>query len=221
MKIDILKSFLKSSTLLLLFSGSAEAFLNDTSLPKVTGIKSALDRSSIGLEWSSLAKFHNVRGVNIYRAVAKKGAQQSFEKIATIPNRFATHYVDRDIKPGVIYFYTMTSNSGFVESMYGDIVKAKSRPSYKAVKFIEARLVDRGVVKLLWVPHQARTVTEYVVQRKCKNIWHYIKTVKGRLYPEYVDVTAPRGHRCSYRVFARDYSGVNSFVGKELSVEVK
>jgi len=41
------------------------------------------------------------------------------------------------------------------------------------------------------------------------------------LYPEYVDTTAPRGAKCSYRVFARDSLGLNSYLGKKLTVEVE
>jgi len=222
LKIDLLKSFLKSITLLLVLNSLLNAFLIDTSLPRVSGIKSITDRDSVGFEWKSLSNYPNVRGINIYRALAKRGFRQSFEKIASIANRFSTHFVDTTVQPGKVYFYTFTTFAGFSESANSNIVKVKTKPPYKAVKFIEAKLVDRGVVKLLWVPHSDITIREYVIQRKCRdNRWHYLTTVKGRLYPEYVDTTAPRGYICHYRLFARDASKLNSFVSKVLSVEVK
>jgi len=218
----LLKNFFRFIILILLITSYAQAFFSDLSLPKVTGVKSIADRNSIGFEWKSLANYPNVQGINIYRAKAVKGTKQTYTKIASVANRYATHFVDTTAKPGTNYFYTFTTFSGFNESLHGDIIPIRTKPPYKAVKFVEAKLVDKGVVKLLWVPHSAPTVTEYIIERHCRDKkWHYLKKVQGRLYPEYVDTTAPRGYICSYRIFARDAFGLNSYVGKELSVEVK
>ena len=218
---------LKTILKILLLSGfaatSANAFFTDYSLPKVNGVKVRVDRSSIGFEWKSVARYANVGGVNIYRAEARKGAKQTYEKIDAVINRFATHYVDRKVKPNTKYFYTFTTFSGLSESMYGDVVPAKSRPPYKAIKLVAANLVDRGVVKLLWVPSSEPTVTEYVIQRKkaSDRRWFYLDTVKGRLYPEFVDSTAKRGTMYNYRIFARDANELASIASNILSVEVK
>lgn len=208
---------------ILSLSNSVNALFTDDTLPRVVGVKSVVDRSGIGFEWKSVAQYGNVQGINIYRAVAKKGVKQSYEKVGSVGSRFATHFVDTTAKPGVKYFYTFTTFAGLSESVYGDIVPVKSRPPYKAVKFVSAILVDRGVVKLLWVPNSEPTVTEYLIQRRCSrdNKWHFLDRVKGRLYPEYIDSRAERGYKCSYRVFATDPFGTPSFISKELSVEVK
>ncbi len=218
-----LRVFLKILLLNIVALSSANAFFTDYSLPKVVGVKSVIDRNSVGFEWKSLAKYKNVTGINVYRAVAKKGVKQVYIKIDSIVNRFATHYVDRTAKPNTRYFYTFTTTSGLSESLYGDIVPVKTNPPYKAVKFVEAKLVDIGVVKLLWVPHTAPTVTEYIIQRKRtdEKRWFYLETIKGRLYPEYIDTTAKRGYRYDYRVFARDANEMYSLPSKILSVEVK
>ncbi len=218
-----LRVFLKILLLNIVALSSANAFFTDYSLPKVVGVKSVIDRNSVGFEWKSLAKYKNVTGINVYRAVAKKGTKQVYIKIDSIVNRFATHYVDRTAKPNTRYFYTFTTASGLSESLYGDIIPVKTNPPYKAVKFVEARLVDRGIVKLLWVPHTAPTITEYIIQRKRTNEkrWYYLETIKGRLYPEYIDATAKRGYRYDYRVFARDANEMYSLPSKILSVEVK
>lgn len=223
LKLVELKNILKILILISLPFSFAEAFFTDLSLPKVTAIKSVVDRSGIGFEWGSLDNYRNVQGVNIYRAVAKKGINQTYIKIDSVGSRFATHYVDTTVKPGVKYFYTFTTFAGLSEGAHGDIVAIKSKPPYKAVKFISATLVDRGVVKLLWVPNSEPTITEYIIQRKCNrdNKWHYLEKVKGRLYPEYIDTRAERGFICSYRIFAQDALGLTSYIGKELKVEVK
>jgi len=222
-KLIRLKNFLKISIVTSLLLSSANALFTDLSLPKIRGVKSVVDRSGIGFEWQSLANFKNIQGVNIYRARITKGKKQTFTKVASVGSRYATHYVDTTVRPGTKYIYTFTTFAGLSESDYGDVIKIKSKPPYKAVKFVSANLVDRGVVKLLWVPNSEPTVTEYLIQRKCTrdNKWHYLDRVKGRLYPEYIDSRAERGYKCTYRVFASDAYGVISYIGKELSVEVR
>jgi len=218
-----LNHFFKILVLGIALISSANAFFTDYSLPKIKGVKSIADRNSVGFEWKSVAQYSNVTGINIYRAVAKPGAKQVYVKIDAVANRFATHYVDKTIRPNTKYFYTFTTTSGLSESSYGDIVPVKTMPAYKAIKLVEARLVDRGVVKLLWVPSSEVTVTEYVVQRKKinDNRWFYIDTVKGRLYPEFIDSTAKRGFVYEYRVFARDANEFVSLPSNILKVEVK
>lgn len=216
------KSFLKILLLNIVFIGSLHALFTDISLPKVAGIKAVTDRNSIGFEWQPLFKHQNIQGVNIYRAVAKPGAKQSYVKIGTISNRFGTHFVDTDIQPGVNYFYTFTTYSGLSESLYSKPVAVKSEPPYKRVHLVSVEQVGDHTAKLLWIPSAEPTVFEYVIERKRdSDKWHYLKSIKGRLYPEYVDVTVTRGHKYSYRVFARDAMGMVSYVGNIISVEVK
>ena len=205
------------------FTFGAYALFTDYSLPKITGIKSLVDRNSVGFEWKSLAKYKNVTGVNIYRAIAKPGIKQVYIKIDSIRNRFATHYVDRKIKPNTKYFYTFTTTSGFSESIYGDIVPIKTKPTHKAINFVEAKLVDRGVVKLLWFPSPDYSIIEYIIQRKRleDKRWFYLDRVKGRLYPEFIDSTVKQGKIYMYRVFARDANEFISAPSRVLQVEVK
>ncbi len=218
-----LKTVLKILLLSSFIVTSANAFFTDYSLPKVVGVKTVIDRNSVGFEWKSLARYKNINSINVYRAEAKKGIKQVYVKIDAITNRFATHYVDKKIKPNTKYFYTFTTAVGLSESMYGDIVPIKTMPPYKSVKLVEAKLVDVGVVKLLWVPSSEPTVTEYIIQRRKKSDkrWFYLATVKGRLYPEYIDFTPERGNKYFYRVFARDANEFLSKASNVLSVEVR
>ena len=216
------KSYLKILLLNILLLSSLEAFFTDISLPKVTGVKSVSDRNSIGFEWKPLFRYQNIQGVNIYRAKAVPGAKQVYTKIASISNRFATHFVDTNIEPNTNYFYTFTTYSGLSESLYGDIVPVKSAPPYKSVHLVSAEVVGDHTVKLLWVPSNEPTVFEYIIERKRDGgKWHYLKSIKGRLYPEYIDLTVAKGHSYSYRVFARDAMGMTSYVGNALKVEVR
>lgn len=60
----------------------------DASLPQIDSINTLADVSSVGFEWKFLDNEH-IKGFVIYRAQAKDN--QKLQKIATIPNRFATH----------------------------------------------------------------------------------------------------------------------------------
>ncbi len=218
----VLKICFKILLLNVLLLSSLEAFFTDISLPKVTNVKSVSDRNSIGFEWSSLFQYSNIQGVNIYRAEAVRGPKQVYTKIASISNRFATHFVDTNIDPNKKYFYTFTTYSGLSESLYGDVVPVKSAPPYAQVHLVSASSVGERTVKLLWVPSNEPTIFEYVIERKGSDgKWHYLKSIKGRLYPEYIDATVERGKSYSYRVFARDALGMTSYVGNILKVKVK
>ncbi len=216
------KSIFKLFLMLILANNFTFAFFNDVTLPVIHGVKKVVGRSSVGFEWPSLAKYPNVTGVNIYRAKARPGVNQVYVKIATVPNRFATHFVDTKIEPGTKYFYTFTTYSGLNESVHGDIIPVLTKPPYKAVKLISATQVAKDTVKLLWVPSSEVTVYKYIIERKQDNSkWFYLTTVKGRLYPEYIDATAHRGHKYSYRVIAKDAYGISSYVSNIVSVKVE
>ncbi len=219
----VLKTTFKVGFLALLATSSLSALFTDYSLPKIKGVKVVTDRNSVGFEWKSVARDPRITSINVYRAEARRGSRQLYERIGAVSNRFATHFVDTKIKPNTKYFYTFTTASGLSESLYGDVVPVKTKPPYKAVKFVEAKLVARGVVKLLWVPHSSPMITKYIIERKkvTDKRWFYLDTVNGRLYPEYIDSTAPRGFKYQYRIFAEDASELASFPSKVLSVEVK
>ncbi len=205
-----------------LLISSANAFFSDVTLPVIHNVKKVVGRSSVGFEWPSLAKYPRVTGVNIYRAKAKPGINQVYIKIATVPNRFATHFVDTNIEPGTKYFYTFTTYSGLNESIHGDIVPVLTKPPYKAIKVISATVVAKDTVKLLWIPSSEPMIYKYIIERKTDNSkWFYLTTVKGRLYPEYIDATAFRGHSYSYRIIAKDAYGVSSYVSNVVSVKVQ
>jgi len=217
----LIKSILKAGLIVVTFSTYLNAFFTDVSLPTIKNVTKVVDRSSVGFEWESVANFANVTGINVYRAKAKPGINQTYVKIASIPNRFATHFVDTTAQPNTNYFYTFTTFSGLNESSHGQIVPVKTKPKYKPVKLVSAEVVGKDTVKVLWVPHNNPRVFKYILQRsKDGNRWFYLATVKGRLYPEYIDTTAKRGHKYSYRIVGVDAYGLPSKVSQVVSVEV-
>ena len=218
----VLKSSLAIASITLLSPTFASAFFSDVTLPQIKNVKKRIQRSSVGLEWQSVANFANVTGINIYRAEAKPGINQTYVKIDSIGNRFATHYVDMHIKPNTKYFYTLTTTSGLNESTHGDIVPVKTKPPYKKIKIASATQVMKDTVKVLWFPSGNDSIYKYIIQRKNDNSkWFYLDTIKGRLYPEYIDTTARRGHKYSYRVIGFDAYGLSSIPSDAVSVKVK
>ncbi|NPA50886.1 MAG: hypothetical protein GXO02_04580 [Epsilonproteobacteria bacterium] len=215
----LIKSGLRALLMVTLFNIDLFAFVLDDTLPVIKNLKVAVDRTSIGFEWNEI-KDPRVEGINVYRAVAKAGVKQVFEKIATIRYRYSTHFVDYSIKPSTVYFYTFTTFVGIKESLHGKVIKVKSQPPFKSVDFKLAKRVDFGVVKLLWKPHPNPIVYEYMIQRKAPNKeWKYLATVKGRLVPEYIDTTATNGIAFKYRIIPRSVDGFVGLVSRELQVK--
>jgi len=199
---------------------SMTAIKTDLSMPTIQNVKTVVDKTSIGFEWQPV-KDKRVEGIDIYRGIPTGGTQK-MKKIATIGNRYATHYVDTEVRPGQTYLYTFKTFGVLFGSAPGAVVKVKSAPPLPAVDFAKAYLADSGVVKLLWVPHSYPGIADYMVERRLGGgEWKYLATVKGRLNPEYIDMSAARGRQYSYRIVARTADGIRALPSQALSVDVR
>jgi fibronectin type 3 domain-containing protein len=210
-----------------LFSGctsqveSITALQIDPSLPKIHNVKTAVDKSSIGFEWD-LIKDSRVKGIDVYRAVSTGSKEETFNKIATIGNRYATHFVDTDITPNTNYIYTFRTFGLLKGSGPGKMVRVKASSPLKGVNLVSVYLADSGVVKILWKPHPYSGVYDYVIERKLQGRdWKYLATVKGRLSPEYIDMSAARGYNYSYRVVARLADGIRAVPSRAITLLVQ
>jgi len=195
----------------------------DSSLPAIRQVNVLVEKTSVGFEWPAI-KNPKVKGINIYRATPGKGSKQKFYKIATISDRFATHYVDRDVQPSHRYLYTLTTYDLLHESPHGKIIRVQTPAAYKPVEFVKVYLRDSGVVKVLWKPHPNPRISGYIIQRRLaggKDKWHFLATVSDRLMPEYIDNSVAKGFRYSYRVIARSSSGVLSTPSQSATILVK
>jgi len=195
----------------------------DKSLPQIRQVKVLVEKSSVGFEWSPI-KNEQVKGINVYRALALEGRQQKFYKIATIADRFATHYVDKTIHPNQRYYYTFATYDLLHESPHGAILKVQTSSPFKSVEFVKVYLRESGVVKVLWKPHPNPRIAGYIIQRQLvggDKKWHYLAGVKGRLMPEYIDSSAAKNHRYAYRVLARSSDGILSVPSQPATLTVK
>lgn len=217
-----------SSTLLLLallLSGCATqgilAIGSDKTLPRITQIKHILGKSSVGFEWPAI-KDSRVQGIKVYRAIPQHTNDQRYTKIASIDDRYATHFVDRKIAPNQTYLYTFTTYSLLKESLPGAVIKIETQEAFVAVGFIKTYNRDMGVVKVLREPHSSPEISGYIIERKIKGgKWKYLATVRGRLMPEYIDKSAAIGYTYSYRVVARSNAGVRAFPSEASVIKVQ
>lgn len=195
----------------------------DASLPRIQQVTVLVEKSSVGFEWPPI-KDPRVKGINVYRAIPAQSQKQRFIKIDTIGDRFATHYVDRTIEPNTRYMYMFTTYNLLHESLSGKVLRVQTAPAYKPVEFVKVYLRSSGVVKVLWKPHPNPRISGYVIQRRLEEgarPWRYLAGVPGRLMPEYIDSSAAKGHRYSYRVVARSSNGVLSAPSKAATITVQ
>ena len=200
---------------------SMTALKVDPSMPVIKEVKTIVDKTSVGFEWSEIQD-KRVEGVDVYRAVPGKGSKQRYVKIATIGNRYATHFVDTDIKPNRKYLYTFKPYGLFYGSSPGKIASVKTKSPFPPVDFFKAFIVDKGVVKLLWTPHPDPRIHDYIIERRLEGReWKYLANVKGRLSPEYIDMSAAKGRRYSYRIIARSADGFRSDASEAATVTIE
>jgi len=194
---------------------------SDKTLPKIVQVKSIVSKNSVGFEWAVI-KDTRVKGIKVYRAIDVDATEQKYENIATIADRYATHFVDKNIASNKSYQYTFTTYDLLHESLPGRIVKIRTLNAFAPVSFVEGYLSGRGVVKIIWKPHPNPAISGYIIERKVSGAnWKYLARVSGRLMPEYIDKSARVGYEYSYRLIARASNGAKSTASDSVSLIVK
>ena len=194
---------------------------SDKTLPRIKSVKHIIGKSSVGFEWPAI-KDSRVKGIKVYRAIPQNTKDQKYTKIASIDDRYATHFVDRGIASNQTYLYTFTTYSLLKESLPGTVIKVQTQEAFEAVSFIKTYNSDKGVIKVLWNPHPSAEISGYIIERKISGgKWKYLALVKGRLMPEYIDKSAAIGYTYSYRVIARSSSGVRALPGEASVIKVQ
>ncbi len=95
-----------------------------------------IDMNAIAFEWKSIED-ERVNGVYIYKqATNDKDSKLSYYK--TVNNRFATHFVDTDVKPDTAYTYCFKTFSKDVESKMSKVQVVNSLPVLQSVSWIQS-----------------------------------------------------------------------------------
>ncbi len=193
----------------------------DKNLPTLTQIKFLTDITEIGFEWKPVLN-ENIGGYYVYRTEAN-GAKK-LERVATISDRYASHYVDTKLKPNSVYFYRFSvfSTNGR-ESIPSKTIKVKTNPMIESVSFIKA---IRGLphrVKLVWRPHPSPRVKSYIVEKSNFSVieWKTIATIDGRLNAEYIDSGLKDNKTFKYRVRVKTFDGLVSKPSKVVQAGTK
>jgi hypothetical protein len=226
---------LSISLALSLFSGCApqpapqKTVTIDSTLPTPSLNGFIADITSIAFEWKPLED-PRVSGYYVYRNTP--GAEdQKLQRIATIDSRFATHFVDTDLKPGSEYQYRFSAiTANGTESVASETMLVATQPMIAPVSFFQAVGNMPRSAKLLWRPHPNGKVNGYIIERQdaTDQKWNVIATITGRLNAEYIDRDLKDAQVYHYRIKATTFdkltteaSEVSKVITKPLPPEIR
>ncbi len=222
-------SILLISSILLSFSGCngsiptpvGQNYKVDEKLPVVVLTKNGIivDMTEIAFEWKPITDL-NVEGIKIYRS---KGDSNATYLIATLSNRYATHFVDLDVQPDTKYTYVLRTYRDDVVSAKSKKIVVYSKPPLPSVSWIYARNGLPRMAKLLWRPHSDKSVKSYIIERKSieEKEWQEIGKRRGRLQAEYIDEGLKDKHTYKYRVRVKTFEGILSTPSEIVTVVTK
>ncbi len=183
----------------------------DQTLPKLVDVKFLVDVTEVGFEWKPSLD-ERVSGYYIYRSNPKV-TNGKLGRVATIKDKYSSHYVDTNLKPGTTYYYRFsTFSKDKRESVPGDTISVTTAPLIKSVSYIKAITGLPNRVKLIWRPHSSQRVASYIIQRNefTSTKWKQLAVVKGRLNAEYIDAGLEDNRVYRYRVKVKTYDGLIS-----------
>ncbi len=194
----------------------------DTNLPTVESIRTLSDVNEIALEWTPV-KSDKIKGYYIYRSNPSKNSTR-LEHIATIKDKYTSHYLDTNLQPNTNYSYSMsTFSSSSIESKPGGLVSASTRARLKPVAFVQVISDLPNRIKIIWQPHPNISVDSYEVQRKRPNEqgWASACYAKGRLSAECMDKGLDNAQEYQYRVLAKTNKGVYTQPSNVMSAKTR
>lgn len=183
----------------------------DTTLSTVENIKTLSDINNIAFEWAPVND-ERISGYYLYRSNPKNNSQ-TLDRIATINDRYVSHYVDTKLEPQTNYIYAMSAFSNTKqESQISAQINTATVQNIEPVPFVSvvSNLPNRA--KLIWRPHPSQRVSSYMIERSdlTKEDWKQIATVDGRLNAEYIDKGLSDSKSYKYRIKVKTYDGLIS-----------
>lgn len=195
--------------------------ITDPRLPVVADIKAISSENTIGLEWTPLNKEPEIAGYLIYRT---QGEEKNFKEVGEIKSRYASHFVDEDLKINTSYTYKIiTFTKENIRSNASNPVRVKTAPFLSRVSFFKAIGKIPHSIKLIWRPHTNKSVAYYEIFRRTNSNSNFkkIATVKNRLSAEYIDINLEDAKQYIYKIKAVNYDGVVGFYSQEQSAFTK
>ena len=185
----------------------------DSTLPIVTLTRDGVmrDMKTIAFEWNSI-KDPRVKGIYVYKRVSGKKATNELDYYDSIDNRFKTHYLDANDKPGAKYSYAFRVISKDAEGKLSKIYDVSTLPLLHSVTWIHAIAGLPRMTKIIWRPHENQRVESYIIERKTfeDETFKRVATLKGRLNAEYIDENLKDNAVYLYRIRVKTYDGIIS-----------
>lgn len=188
----------------------------DASLPRIEGLRTLAGATEVGFEWTPIYS-EQIEGYYLYRMEGN-----SMKKIATVKDKYISHYVDTKLKPNSTYSYQMSTYSAdkhesslsSVASVTttGPVTNTVTLGSIDSVSFINAVSGLPARIKIIWRPHSVETVEYYIIERNeyKSTSWDEVGKVKGRLNAEYIDQDVKDNYVYRYRVKVKTSDGIVS-----------
>ena len=219
--------------LLMLISGCSSITKNFTSnkhikinenLPMISSnsIRTISDIQSIALEWKGLS-VDNIYGYNIFRSNLQEDGQK-LTKIASIKNKYASHFVDTNLKAQTQYLYSISViGADNTQSNPSKPIKATTLNNLEPIAFAVAISNLPRTIKILWRPHSNKSVKYYIIQRndEKKQRWESIAQVQNRLNAEYIDTKLKDNLHYAYRIISVTFNGIKSEPSKIVTAKTK
>jgi len=194
----------------------------DPSLPTVSGIKTLSDITEIGFEWKPNYN-ERVVGYYVYRSNPKEHSTK-LHRIATIKDRYSSHFVDTKLTPQTQYFYRFSSFSAKNrESVPSEMVTVSTNKMIPSVAFLKAIVGLPNRVKIIWRPQEYPRVSAYLIERNdlSSTRWKQIAKVDGRLSAEYIDSGLKNDYLYKYRIRVKTYDGLISKPSQIVEAQTK
>ncbi len=191
----------------------------DKTLPTIKGLKSVASMSKVALEWQPVTN-KQIAGYRIFRGDSKN----PFKLIATLSDRYRSHYTDINLHQNVNYVYKVSAytNDGRV-SRASTTQAAKTRSRLSSPTIIEASKGLPSRIKIIWRIHPNEVTQSYIIQKQESGTkeWRNIVNLDDRLSVEYIDKDVKPAQIYHYRIRAKSYDGVVSTPSKSVSGSAK
>lgn len=177
----------------------------------VDNIKAISDMSTIALEWKGISEA-GIYGYHIYRSNLNID-NQKLKRVATIKNKYSSHYLDNGLKPNTQYLYAIsTIGARDTESVPSQSISVDTKPRLKSVSFITSVSNLPRQIKVLWRPHSNPIVSKYIIERSIHGLstFRRIKTIHKRLIVEYIDTDLEDNTEYAYRIKAVTFDRLKS-----------
>lgn len=222
-----------SSILLVLFVSGCEYknALTTPTKPKIDAtlesvnsdsIRSIPDINAVAFEWQKVDD-PRVDRYYFYRANMQEDGQK-LKRVATVENKYSTHFTDTDLEPSTQYTYSISAatKEGF-ESKPTSSYTVETLPRPEAISFVQAISNLPRQIKILWRPHTNQRIESYTVEKKSPTTtkWETLETIDGRLNAEVIDEDLKDNVVYMYRVIAHTFDDIDSLPSEIVKAQTK